>query len=255
MQIRDFQAIDVHAHFGVYLREESALRSEFITGDMDTVLRRARMANTRLTIVSSSRALTPRFKADPVGGNNETVQSTKGREGILYWVVIDPLTPQTYEQAEEMLSCSQCAGIKIHPEEHGYPISDHGNDIFTFAAQHGAIILTHSGEQNSLPEDFVQYANRYPEVTLILAHHGFCRDRDPSHQVRAIQKSTHGNMFTDTSSSTSTFSRQIEWGVGEIGADKILYGTDSPLYFAPMQRARIDYAEIPDSDKRRILHE
>jgi predicted TIM-barrel fold metal-dependent hydrolase len=47
----------------------------------------------------------------------------------------------------------------------------------------------------------------------------------------------------------------IEWAVKEIGADRIFYGTDSPLYFAPMQRARVEHAEISDEDKRLILRE
>ena len=47
-----------------------------------------------------------------------------------------------------------------------------GRAIFEFAAEHRAIILTHSGEENSLPEDFVPFANDYPEVRLILAHIG-----------------------------------------------------------------------------------
>jgi len=41
-------------------------------------------------------------------------------------------------------------------------------------------------------------------------------------------------------------SNLIEWAVSEVGAQHILYGTDSPLYFAPMQRARVDNADISD---------
>ena len=37
--------------------------------------------------------------------------------------------------------------------------------------------------------------------------------------------------------------------------EKFLYGTDSPLYFAPMQRARIDNAEISDEEKKIILRD
>lgn len=38
-------------------------------------------------------------------------------------------------------------------------------------------------------------------------------------------------------------------------ADRLLLGTDTPLYHAGMQRARIETAEIPDDAKRLILHE
>ncbi|GIS63043.1 MAG: hypothetical protein CM1200mP2_52680 [Planctomycetaceae bacterium] len=47
----------------------------------------------------------------------------------------------------------------------------------------------------------------------------------------------------------------VEWAVGEIGADRILYGTDTPLYSAEMQRARIDHAELTDDQKKLILRE
>ena len=40
-----------------------------------------------------------------------------------------------------------------------------------------------------------------------------------------------------------------------IGADRVLYGTDTPLYFAPSQRARINYAGISDAEKLLILRE
>lgn len=47
----------------------------------------------------------------------------------------------------------------------------------------------------------------------------------------------------------------VEWAVGEIGADRILYGTDTPLYQSEMQRARIDHAELTDQHKQLILRE
>ena len=76
---------------------------------------------------------------------------------------------------------------------------------------------------------------------------------DLSQQVRAVQAAKHGNIFTDTSSAKSITSGLHEWALSEIGADRILYGTDSPLYFAPMQRARIDNAGIEYADKEKIL--
>ncbi|MFH1007218.1 MAG: amidohydrolase family protein, partial [Candidatus Latescibacterota bacterium] len=122
-----------------------------------------------------------------------------------------------------------------------------------FAARHGAIVQSHSGEENSLPLDLVAWANEFPEVTLIISHLGCGWNEDPTLQVRAIQESKHNNVYTDTSSAKSITANLLEWAVGEIGSDRILYGTDTPLYFAPMHRARIDYAGISDQDKRSIL--
>ncbi|MBM3237715.1 hypothetical protein FJZ31_15610 [Candidatus Poribacteria bacterium] len=254
MSNENIQAIDVHAHFGKYLGR-SELVNKFMSADADIVVQRARLANTLLTIVSPLAALMPRLSGDPVSGNVNAAKVVAETEGLLQWVVVDPTRPQTYAQAEQMLKQPKCVGIKIHPEEHGYLITEHGRAIFEFAARHRAIVQSHSGEEKSLPADFVKLANDFPEVVLIISHLGCGWDDDMTHQVRAIQNSKHGNLFTDTSSAKSITSNLIEWAVGEIGAEHILYGTDSPLYFAPMQRARIDNAEISDHDKRLILHD
>ena len=252
--VKKIQAIDFHAHFGTALRD-SSLKSKFMSATPELVLERARKANTELTVVSPLTGLMPRCGADPIKGNEETAKLVSEKKEFMQWVLVDPLKPQTYDQAAQMLLSPRCAGIKIHPEEHGYPVDQFGEAIFSFAAGFKAIVLTHSGDKNSLPEDFVKYADAFPEVTLIIAHHGFCWDGDPTHQVRAIQKSKHGNMFTDTSSASNIMPMQIEWGVKEIGAERVLYGTDTPLYFAPMQRARIDNAEISDEEKKIILRD
>src|SRR5690606_33918477 len=102
---------------------------------------------------------------------------------LRFYVVIDPLRRETFTQAERMLQQTECVGVKIHPEEHCYPIREHGRVLFEFAQKHKATILAHSGEENSLPEDFVSFADDFPDVKLILAHLGCGFDGDPSHQV------------------------------------------------------------------------
>lgn len=249
----EIAAIDVHGHYGEFLNTDQALVTRFRSGDLEIVARRAEETRTELTIVSPLKALMPRFDNDAVGGNDDAARTIPSYPSLRFWVVVDPRKDETFEQAARMLQLPQCAGIKIHPEEHGYPISEHGRRLFEFASQHRAVVLTHSGEQNSMPEDFVPFANDFPAVRLILAHLGCGWDGDPSHQVRAIQMAKHDNVYVDTSSVQSTMPGLIEWAVAEIGVGRILYGTDTPLYCASMQRARIDYAEISDAEKYSIL--
>lgn len=249
------EAIDVHGHYGRYERGGKEGSDEFMSGSADIVVARAGEAHIRLTVVSPLLALLPRFGGNPIAGNLEAEQVVAGADGLLQWVVIDPNRAETYRQAERLLELPKCVGIKIHPEEHGYPIAEHGRAIFEFAAARRAVILAHSSEKNSLAADYVVLANDYPEVTLIIAHLGCGWDGDLTHQVRAIQQNRCGNLYTDTSSAKSITPRLIEWGVREVGAERILFGTDTPLYFTAMQRARIDHAELTDREKRLILHE
>jgi hypothetical protein len=248
-------AIDVHGHFGCNQRASADIANEFMTGDASVVVERARRANIRLTIVSPLEALLPRGGGDAVAGNRNAARIVADTPGLLQYVVIDPRRPETYGQAEEMLQLPHCVGIKIHPEEHVYPIQEHGTAVFEFAARHRAVVLSHSSEKNSLAADLVVFANQFPDVRLILAHIGCGWDGDYTHQVRAVQRSRHGNVYADTSSARSITPNLIEWAVREIGADRVLFGTDTPLYHASMQRVRIDHADLPDVEKRLILCE
>ncbi|MFH1008041.1 MAG: amidohydrolase family protein, partial [Candidatus Latescibacterota bacterium] len=166
------EAIDVHAHFGVCTGFKFEIMNQLMSGGIEVVIERARLARTRLTIVSPIEAFFPRFGGDSVSANTHAAPIIAQTDGLLQWVVVDPLKPQTFEQAEEMLLLPKCVGMKIHPEEHGYPIAEHGGALFEFAARHGAIVQSHSGEENSLPLDLVAWANEFPEVTLIISHLG-----------------------------------------------------------------------------------
>lgn len=251
--IRSLPAIDIHGHIGSYKGSALALVDRFYSGGPEDVLRRASRANIEITFVSHLGAIFTEYGGDPIAANRELEAETRRFPGLFYWAVIEPRREETFAQAEALLPSPRCVGIKIHPEMHHYPIKDYGEKIFAFAALQGATVLSHSGESLSFPADFVPFADEFPEVKLVLAHIGWSRDGDMTRQVRAVQASRHGNIFADTSSSMSVTSNLIEWAVGEIGPERILFGTDTPLYFSPMQRARIDNAEISDEAKRMIL--
>lgn len=252
--IHDIQAIDVHAHYGQSIHD-NALLDSFLTASADEVAARARAVNVEWTVVSPLLSLFPRGKADATVGNEEAARIVPSTPGLLQWVVVNPLDDRTYEQAERMLRTPWCVGIKIHPEEHIYPIAEHGRKLFEFFARHNAVVLTHSGEKHSLPADFIPFADDHPNVKLILAHIGCSSTSQVDLQVRAVAQSKRGNVFADTSSSRSIFPNLIEFAVREIGPERVLFGTDTPLYCTSMQRARIDHADISDADKRLILRD
>ena len=253
--IQSLAAIDVHAHYGVCDRGPSAqLLNRFMSADAETVVARAKSAGVEWTVVSPLSGLMPRGKADAAAGNEEAADVVDRTDGLLQWVIVNPLQPATFDQARDRLARPKCMGIKIHPEEHGYKIAEQGKVLFEFAAEFDAVIMTHSGQENSLPDDYVPFADAFDNVTLILAHLG---NADGPHtfdlQVRAIQAAKHDNVFTDTSSARSVYPGLIEWALGEVGAEHVLFGTDSPLYSIHSQRARIDHADLTNQQKRLIL--
>jgi hypothetical protein len=252
MPIATLPAIDVHAHLGVYAYGDEFHR-RFMSGHAGDLVHLGTLARTDLTIVSSLEAVLPEGAGDAIAGNEIALRAVEGDGRLRLWAVLDPRRRESFDQVERLLEHPRCVGIKIHPELHEYPIADYGRAIFEFAARRRTVVETHSGQQRSMPADFVPFADGCPEVTLILSHLGYCWNEDFTQQVRAIQSSRNGHIYTDTSSAKSITPNLLEWAVSEVGADRILYGTDSPLYFAPMQRARVDYADLRDDDKRMIL--
>jgi predicted TIM-barrel fold metal-dependent hydrolase len=245
-------AIDVHGHYGIYDRGSSGLTDRMMSGDLEVVRRRARAAGVKLTVVSPLRAIIP-YGGDIVGGNEESLELCPQYDDIRFWVVLEPRIQQSFVQAESMLQHPHCCGIKIHPRDHGYEIRQYGDAIFDFANAHKSVVLTHSGDLGSYPEDFVPFVERYPEMSLILAHLGNSDNGHFTRQVIAYKRARSGNIYIDTSSIRSMPSGLIEWAVDEIGYDHLLFGTDTPLYFTASQKARVEYAEIDEAAKQAIL--
>ena len=254
VNIKDVKAIDFHGHFGDWNLKKSPPNSYAFVNSGEAFLREnMEYANIAIAIYSHLYGIFPRGDTDALTGNISGIEAAERIPGLFLWAVVNPLQPKTYAQAAELLKREKCFGIKVHPEEHRYPITQYGAEIYEFAAKNHAVIETHSGEQWSMPEDFCEFANRYPEVTTIISHLGCGWDGDYRHQIKAIQNNRHNNLLTDTSSAQSMNCNLIEIAVSEIGSEKILFGTDSGCYFSPCQRARIDHARISEQDRMNIL--
>ena len=121
-----------------------------------TVCQRAKDANVKWSVVSPVGGLIPRGRwgeggADAFKANEDCAKVVEAHEGLLQWVIVNPLDPRTYEQADAMLRSDKCAGLKFHPEEHCYTIKEYGEELFKFGAARGATVLVHSGDRGRQP--------------------------------------------------------------------------------------------------------
>ncbi len=264
MKTNEISAIDAHGHYGIFPPSIAHNRTDqlvcgFMSAPAKEVASRAQASGIQWTLVSPLAGLMPRGRTtDVVLANEAAFREVPKVQGLLQYVIVNPLQPKTYEQARRMLKAPWCVGIgEVHPEEHGYRIADYGEELFAFFEEVGAPVMMHSGCPNSLPADFLPFVDRHPGARLLLAHlgNGAGDNNRADLQVRAVQAAKHGNLWVDTSSARSILPGLVEWAVKEIGAERLLFGTDTPLYHAAMQRARIEAAEITDEAKRLILRE
>lgn len=170
--------------------------------------------------------------------------STQQKE-VFQWVVLDPRSEHIYKQSDILLKQDRCLGIKIHPTNHGYDTLQYADELFSFAQNHKTFLLTHPDAPNQL-ERLVFFADKYPNMKLIIAHLGSVE------HIAAVKSALNHNIFVDTSGIASSQNNILEYAVEQIGSDRIFFGTDT--YSAAFQRGRIEFAGINEQDKRNILY-
>ena len=251
-----FNAIDMHAHLGTYIGYAPA-QARFLNAEADEIVQRARDCNIVKTVASDLGAFDPApdRPVDVNAANERTRGDAEQHDELRFYTVVNPKLPGWEDHADRMLKHPKCVGVKLHPQWNFWSVEEHGDRLFAFLSERNLLTLTHTGNAGNEPDRFIPFANKYPGVRLILAHIGHSETNVFDLQVEAVKKSTEGNVWADTSSSRSMLARVIEHAVDQLGAERILFGTDTPLYFAATQKSRIAYASISDEAKRMILYE
>lgn len=255
MEIEKLGAIDVNCHIGQYgSRGSSEMACKILSASPKEVLRQAAKANIEISIICPYEVEMQNDLPNTVIEENEkTAKIVSEEPGFLQWIFLTP-NKKILEHARELIKLPKSFGFKINSELGYYDIKEEGDMLFSFAAEYHAIISVNSGAKGTKPEIYSEFANRYPEIVMILNCLGRrWESSTPDFQTLAIQGARHNNVHTDTSSVRSIKGGIIEWAIKEVGASYIVFGSDSPSYFASSQRVRIDKADISDRAKRMIL--
>jgi predicted TIM-barrel fold metal-dependent hydrolase len=91
-------------------------------------------------------------------------------------------------------------------------------------------------------------AKRFPDVRIIMAH----LTGDGVRGVQAVKDCR--NVVVDTSGAAPE-SGIVEYAVEQLGADRILYGSDAPIRDFAVAIARITGSRLDAATQRKILHD
>ena len=174
--------------------------------------------------------------------NEMLYEQAKNDSRVLQWLVLDPRQDMLFEEIREKIRDKKVLGIKIHSVYHKYDINEYGDKIFSFANELKCFVLMH----NDKILDMVKFADKYPNMKLIIAHLG------SEEHIEAIAKAKYGNIYTDTSGGASSLNNIIEYAVQRVGSKKIFFGTDTYSY--GFQVGRIENAKISEEDKNNIFY-
>jgi uncharacterized protein len=128
------------------------------------------------------------------------------------------------------------------------PIVRRATELNAPILQHTWMKVTGNLAGESTPTDLAALANRHPKASFICGHSG----GDWAPGLRAIRASS--NVVTELGGSDPT-TGFAEMAVRELGADRVLFGSDAGGRGFASQLAKVQGADLPDATKRLILKE
>lgn len=126
------------------------------------------------------------------------------------------------------------------------PIIERAASLKAVIFQHTWLKTTGNLPGESVPADMAALAGRFPDVPLIMGHTGAQWEIG----VRAVR--AHRNVSVDLAGSDPT-AGMTEMAVRELGAARVLYGSDCAGRSFGSQLAKVYGAEIPEAARQMIL--
>ncbi|MBE6661783.1 MAG: hypothetical protein E7606_00725 [Ruminococcaceae bacterium] len=147
-------------------------------------------------------------------------------------------------------------GFKIHPDIQGVNIDDERLYPLYECVEGRMPICFHMGDdrekyQFSTAERLVRVKKRFPKLEVLAAHFGGYRAWEKSSLLAELD-----DIWFDTSSAlwAMTPERATEL-VHELGAERVLFGTDYPVAYAKSELARFFALDLTEDERRVILYD
>jgi len=180
----------------------------------------------------------------------EAVEHSRGR--ALGFVYLNPKhTDASLAELDRCVAHGPMVGIKLWValrchEKQLDPIVERAVELKAPVLQHTWFKLTGKLPGESTPCDLAQLAARHPQASFIAAHVGGEWERG----IRAIRAAK--NVAAEICGADPT-AGVVEMAVRELGAERVMYGSDYAGRSFASQLAKVYGAEIPDQAKRLIL--
>lgn len=239
------RVVDAHVHVGplgayVYRPVSS---SEDILRSMDQI-------GIDQSCINSMWALT----GDMREGNNEIAGIANTHpERFVAFAVINPRAEGAADEVERCVTGLGMRGIKLHPRLHITPLSDISYEpVLETAERLGVPVESHSTRTDPFTSaaQFKAVAQRHSLLKLIMCHGG----NDGPGVLEGIQLAKrYPNITIDTTGVGYWHAGFIERAVKELGADRVLFGSDLTLFDQACQIGPLGYARLSDEDKAQIM--
>lgn len=249
--------IDVHAHiFPDKIAEKATTGIEKFydlamssVGTVDNLLFEGEKAGIDKFVVHSV-ATTPRQVESINGFIKETV--SKYPEKFIGFATMHPDYDSVQKELERAIA-DGLKGVKIHPDFQHFLIDDESAFPLYECIEGRVPLLVHTGDyryEYSKPERMARVMDRFPNLTVIGAHFGGWSIWEEATRFMAGRK----NFYVDCSSSLYAISSETAAGlIHAYGADKVLFGSDFPMWTPAEELERFGRIPLTDEEREMIL--
>jgi predicted TIM-barrel fold metal-dependent hydrolase len=183
--------------------------------------------------------------AEAVWGNDQLLAAMRRHPGrILGYATCYPLWEPT--GVAEVQRCIEAGmrGVKLHNSRGMAYTDERYAPVWQYAHERGLPVLLHTwGGIEALEPLF----ERYRRAQILLGHAGAA---EPEVYVRFARR--YPNLWLELANSHSPYGL-VEYFVGEVGPERVLWGSDAPWMSIHQQLGRVLFADIPDAQKHTIL--
>lgn len=234
-QVRKVPVIDCHTHAG----HAPGLTDPWTTiADPEEILRRNAEAGIDQSVIF------PISNDTYEAANKEIAQICRQHPGkFIGYAKHDAVTEKGRIRQMLLYECRELGlrGLKLHPP-------GTSPEMLDVVAELGIPIIYHC----SRVAVFDDIARDYPSIDFIIAHLGSDLSSDWREHVAAIEMARrYPNVYLDTGAVMLT--RYIEQAIRELGASKVIYGSDMPEVDCRLEIYKIRMLKLPKPQEEAIL--
>jgi len=194
------------------------------------------------------------FGADFSGGNRRAAEAAaQYPERLLAYAVYNPYWEHRMEK--EMTRClqeEQMAGLILDGPRHEIDTDDMRNQLaFQMADYWRVPILVHP-RRSADPVFLNRLLSAYPRLSLILAMPANTSRESLLPLLDVARR--HRNLVFDLAAGSGQHGL-ISWLAGQVGASQIVFGSGFPLHHFAYPLGRVQFSDLSDRDRARILYE
>lgn len=234
--------IDVHAHIGV---SWLAWSDRFM--NVDEMIKLWDKYHVDKACVNSWS-----INYDPVGGNKEVFEAVKRYpDRLIGFAVVSPRHGRkaVEKEIDRCINDYAMKGLKLHPKGNEFHADSKIVDpAIEKAIQYDIPVLFHSDAgEYAHPSRLGNLARRFPEAKLIMGHMG-----EEAWLEGIYVAKEHKNIYLDNTGSPPLW-LVIQTAIQECSDERIVWGSDSPIYNIAAELAKVTHAQIPEESKEKIL--